>query len=159
MGSRIVHLLLALRLLSSPTPCALQHTAMAGASGAELFEAMDGTTFQAFLEKKLQEDCENHDGRLAKSLRQYLPANKADCRKKCCIGDLAAHVSAAAAQRAEDATAVLQAEDTDAEAVVPAKNNIAYQAYFGRNKIPAARVLPVWQRDEGNIKRNKAAAR
>ena len=131
LGPRIVHFLLALRLLSSPTPRALQHTAMAHASGAEL---MEETTFQAFLEKKLQEDCVDHGGRMAKSIRQYLLANKTDCRKKCCFGALAAHVSGAAAQRAQDATA---AQDSDAEDVVPVKNNISYQFYFGRNKLPA----------------------
>ena len=51
LGPRIVHFLLALRLLSSPTPRALQHTAMAHASGAEL---MDKITFQAF--RALQDD-------------------------------------------------------------------------------------------------------
>ena len=112
----------------------------------------DETTFQAFLEKKLQEDCVDHGGRMAKSIRQYLLANKTDCRKKCCFGALAAHVSGAAAQRAEDATATLREEDPNAEAVVPVKTNIAYQTYFGRNKLPAAGVWPVWRRDEGNIK-------
>ena len=152
LGPRIVHFLLALRLLSSPTPRALQHTAMAHASGAEL---MDKTTFQAFLEEKLQEDWEDHDGRMAKSIRPYLLANKTNCRKKCCFGDLAAHVSGAAAQRAQDATA---AQDSDAEDVVPVKNNISYQFYFGRNKLPASGVFPVWRRDEGNIKKNKDVA-
>ena len=126
LGPRIVHFLLALRLLSSPTPRALQHTAMVHASGAEL---MDETTFQAFLEKKLQEDCVDHGGRMAKSIRQYLLANKTDCRKKCCIGALAAHISAAAAHMAESATA---AQDSDAEDVVPVKNNISLSPAAGR---------------------------